>query len=857
MKPLAQNASPRLPFALTVFALGGLLSASTSYAPAQSYSLTPAWQVLPVNNTNGLPAGNISNSGNTDRGLTYNAASNHVILGTRTGGNGAFAFDAATGTYTNANLSLDMTGVAGGSVLAWDALLASDDGKVFGFNVSQTTFKIYLWTNYSSPPYIAYGPADPSSGTLGSFRVGDIGAIRGSGSSIEILAGTAAAGATTNAFIFRTTNGFDFIPTLINVPGTVSGDFRFGLTFYTNNTFLAKQTGQSMRLIQYPANYGSFTVVTGTVIANVSFPAGNDPAIITYEPNSKLLAGIVGTGSAVAPKVVLFNLANVSSPVPVSTNTFNAANANGNATGAIAFGGAGKTNDVFSLWTNDGILASLINFTPAVTPPSVGPVAGATVYTNIGSYTLTASASGSLPLSYQWYYSANSGGPFAAIGLATNGSIIITPTTVSTGGYYRVIVTNLAGAATSAPPALLTVLSPITSTNVSVLWRAVVGSQPFLLSSDYGTRGIAYSAYSNVVLVASHSASSNGIYLMDGNTGSLVGAMNAAGLDPNGTFGVDQVGVADDGVVYACNLAASGQKLDIYSWSSADPAAFPNQAYGPDGPDNPGNGSLGRWGDTMAVRGAGTGTQIIMGSYLTGTNVALFTTSDGVTFTPMIINITDVPAGFAGLGIAFGSGNTFYAKTAGSSPQGNLRLCSFDTNTLTGATLLSYTAGSHVPTSMTGIGADVTNKILAATVVGDIPHDLQLLQLSGNANPPALFNQSFYPSFNANVQFNAAVAIGGGRAYSVDANNGIIALSYTVPVLPPAPTITDVSHAGTSTTVTWTTFNGRNYQLQSRDSLTSGAWANVGSPVVGSGPTASATDTSATPTSRFYRVSAY
>src|SRR5258706_15216045 len=80
---------------------------------AQSYSLSPIWQVSPANNTNGLPTADISNSGNTDRGLAYNAASNHVIMGTRTGGNGAFAFDAATGTYTNANLSLNMTGVSG------------------------------------------------------------------------------------------------------------------------------------------------------------------------------------------------------------------------------------------------------------------------------------------------------------------------------------------------------------------------------------------------------------------------------------------------------------------------------------------------------------------------------------------------------------------------------------------------------------------------------------------------------------------------------------------------------------------------------------------------------------------------
>src|SRR5204863_8710204 len=119
------------------------------------------------------------------------------------------------------------------------------------------------------------------------------------------------------------------------------------------------------------------------------------------------------------------------------------------------------------------------------------------------------------------------------------------------------------------------------------------------------------------------------------------------------------------------------------------------------------------------------------------------------------------------------------------------------------------------------------------------------------------FNQTFYPSFNANVQFNAAVSIGGGRAYSVDANNGIIALSYTTPVLPTVPAITSVSHSGNSSSVVWTTFNGRNYQLKRSDSLLSGPWVNVGSAIVGSSATATNVDSSATSNTRFYRVSAY
>lgn len=182
-------------------------------AAAQSYSLTSAWTVAAAANTNGLPETNIGTA-NLDRGLAYNAASNHVILASRSGGNGAHVFDATTGLYLT---SLDMTGVSGGSIFSWNLVAAGDDGVVYGFNMSQTTFKIYLWTNYFSPPYVAlFG--DPSSGLLSSFRAGDAVAVRGTGTNTQILVGTAVSGARTNAFLFSTTNGFDFTSTLINIP---------------------------------------------------------------------------------------------------------------------------------------------------------------------------------------------------------------------------------------------------------------------------------------------------------------------------------------------------------------------------------------------------------------------------------------------------------------------------------------------------------------------------------------------------------------------------------------------------------------------------------------------------------------
>jgi hypothetical protein len=79
-------------------------------------------------------------------------------------------------------------------------------------------------------------------------------------------------------------------------------------------------------------------------------------------------------------------------------------------------------------------------------------------------------------------------------------------------------------------------------------------------------------------------------------------------------------------------------------------------------------------------------------------------------------------------------------------------------------------------------------------------------------------------------------------------------LSYGTPDAP-APTITAISYQpGTGPTLTWTTFNGRTYQVQYRASLTSGAWGNIGLPIPGNGPTASYTDSASSGGSGFYRV---
>src|ERR1019366_9888627 len=181
---------------------------------------------------------------------------------------------------------------------------------------------------------------------------------------------------------------------------------------------------------------------------------------------------------------------------------------------------------------------------------------------------------------------------------------------------------------------------------------------------------------------------------------------------------LDQIGVADDGVVYGANLSLDGTGFAISSWSSVSAGASLNSAWGGTAGADPTGGTGDRCGDTMAVRGAGASTEILIGSY-GGTHVVIFTTTDGLNFSANPIAVTNVPAGFSGQGIAFGAGDTFWAK----SPGYNLRQVSFERVTWTGSPVQVFTIGTQVPSAFDGIGVDTTINILGGVNFSDTPND--------------------------------------------------------------------------------------------------------------------------------------
>jgi len=777
------------------------------------------------------------------------------------------------------NGAVNNTGLISGPNFTLNKIGTANDGILYGASLTTSIgaglYNVYQWTNLSSPPFVAYESAggDALVNNLSGKRIGDTWAIAGGGTNTMILAGIG----TINDFVLlSTTNGSSFTPTVLAVSAglpTPGSGVQFGISFFTNNTFIVNPDASggngSLYLVQFPANFASLSSpVTATVLATNSGVAG-DWLDLSYNATKGLLAA---HGNSTTP-ITLYslpanNFAGLASLGTTNLSFSTSATINGNETGDIALGGAGLSNAIYTLDTSAGVQATAILYSSGATPPTLTTLpVGGSVYTNVGSFSFSVVATGTLPLLYQWQYNTVSNQATAVnIPGATNASYTLSPLYATNSGWYDVVVDN-AGGVTSSIPVLLTVTAPVSSLYVSQLWSVAPGTAgyPYLDSTSYDTRGLAYDTNTMSVLVADKGADL-GIYVLDANTGTNKFTLNTTGVGVSGDqFPLDQVGVADDGVAYACNLFDTGSSPDgfaVFAWPSVSANAAPRFAYPPGGPGGDPSGSEGedRWGDTMAVRGAGTNTQILLGTYAgflggPATNAALLTTSDGVNFSSTLLSVTNIamPAGFCSLGIAFGASNTFWAK----SPGFDLRQIAFDPvsgNCSLLQDIPTVANGTAAFSSMSAICLDVANNLLAGITFNDVPNDLSLFVLGASTNTaPYMFDQTFFPSNNGNSQNNGATAVKYPRIYSLDVNNGIVALTYSIPLVPFS--VTSVSDTKAGVVLQWQSVSNHTYQVQFTSSL-AGSWSNLGSPVVANSATTIYDDssTNASRTSGYYRV---
>jgi hypothetical protein len=324
-----------------------------------------------------------------------------------------------------------------------------------------------------------------------------------------------------------------------------------------------------------------------------------------------------------------------------------------------------------------------------------------------------------------------------------------------------------------------------TSIQFTNIWNIAAGTRTYVSAAAGNERGISVNPVTTNVILASRSgtAPSNPyVPVLNGETGAEIGHLDVTGIS-GGTFVINKILFAADGVVYAANLrAVSGSGfLKVYRWSSETDTAAPVNVFNAD----LGDGATLRWGDSMAVRGGGTNTQIMV-SGSANTKAVLFQTSDGTNFTPTVITLTG--AGAWQKGLSFGSGNSMYAKLSADS---TVKLYSFNTNTATSSLTSTY---SGYDSTMVALHVDLARNLLAGPLTANLApqanHVFRIYDFTVPGTPTLLLSTNFPAPNAADSNLAGEADIEGDKIVSISAQNGIVAykLYYVTNAIPPTIT---------------------------------------------------------------------
>jgi len=461
-------------------------------------------------------------------------------------------------------------------------------------------------------------------------------------------------------------------------------------------------------------------------------------------------------------------------------------------------------------------------------PSNVSVYEGATISISNVKY------GGVPPLTYQWYHNA------APITGATNATLTLANASTNDAGNYSVSVANNI-ATNSSSNAVVTVVPLYDTTQMTNLWNLLPGSRFYLTTTDGGERGLAYNAVTTNLLIVTH-VPTNNVVVLDPATGAERYFMNIENV-PLTAAGINMIGIGSNGMVYACgataNAGSPSTPLNIIWWANDDASTLPGgfAFNGDPGVPDTGVGAVNlRWGDNFAVRGGGATAELLCAPG-SGTNVCLFTTADGMNFTPHIITITnEVPSGFAQHGIAFGPGtNTCWGKTLNQA----LYLVEFDLTTGTGAVIFSAT--NVPPGSFRFISTDPENKWMAGImrVASGLSENVRLYDMTDFTNAFVLADQELYTTNVTSGFLNGAgsgsTAFGGNYLFALNSNNGLKAFLINTNVALAPFSLTSSTTTGPALILTWPSVAGHSYQVQSASALTNGAWSDLGAAIPGTG----------------------
>jgi hypothetical protein len=811
-------------FRLPALALG-LASIAGSLA-LQADELIPKWQVAPGDRE-------YVETGNLLRGIAYDPVGKYVAITPRQGSPKVILLDAATGADGSEDPNLgvprtlsfaDANGdtILSGGTFTLNLIGAGTDGALYACNLATSAaqpVRIYRWAkaDVAEPVSLAYGGTAATdlglvAGTPNDVRFGDAFAVRGAGTSTELLLSSRTG---KYLLVFRTTDGVNFTPTAYTTD-LASGTAGLGLAWGPGNTVFTDINTSNLRRLELVE--ATKTARTLTTYATGIVPLSS--ANIATDAAAKRLAAV----DIAAHNVRVYDISDPAAPVQIgSPLPFPAANGNGNGTGAAAF----SDDTLFALETNNGLLAALIQI--QLTAPSVATQpTGGSPYVGT-SFSLSVGAQGSAPLSYQWLRDD------APVAGATQSSLNLTSLTTNQSGAYAVIISNGAGSITSNP-ANLFVREPFTTSVLTSAWRILAGERD-TLNTDSTQRGLAFNPVSGNLLYVSRSGG-NFVVVLDPATGAEKHRLTTTDGDginvvAGGTLPANMIGVAEDGAVYLSNLnlpvAGSGAILRVYRWESDAPDAGPTVIEVAELPADV------RFGDTFAVRGRGDSTELLYGSR-SANSFAVVNVTGGTTATTKVYTADGVANGAFGLGVAFGPGNSVFGTASGSP----IVHVAFDPASGSATLARTYGAGL-IPTSVAHLAFDATRNLLVGTAL-ETPDNVLLYSLA-DIETPVLLDQELFPVDNPNVNGTGALAFGGNRVFALDSNQGVFA--YTLDLSTKVRTTVAATLNGANIVIT--VADPGTYDIESGSTL--GTWTKVGTATTAQPFTAPASSAAA-----FYRA---
>ncbi|PWU15659.1 MAG: hypothetical protein C5B50_15130 [Verrucomicrobia bacterium] len=870
-------------------------SIGTSPRESVGIIVTAPGGVVPNTSTSIIQPGDLdprttgSTNGYNMRGITWDPVSGKVILVDAHGGQagslgGANANQSIITNFANIYVMdpnsgqiagvLATNGMGGGSYCQVVVGVA-DDGAVFVCNqttASTTTgFKLYRWwsaTDYATAPNLCY-----SNIIAPNSRLGQTMDVRGSGPNTQIIIGTAnSVGNGTNCFLFTTADGTNFNLKPLSFTGVNTAIFNDGIAFGPGNTVFAKQVGGPLAYLWFDPNGTNGGLISSFSASSIS---GTDPlqnlAGITVDVSNHLLAGVEeigGVANGGRGKAWLYHLYDPTNHAPaiLSSRTYLPNYAKATATMGYLKFAATSPERLYVNVVNNGMLASKVDSVALAAPLFQLPpdfVGGQPRNTDlpasnraaVGATAHFEAFATADVTNYQWY--SNN----VPISGATTYFLDLTNVQLSySGSIYKVIAYNAAGSKESAH-CTLTVVTASAFFHPSLLWQKQANTTALSDPANYITsnggagtpneRCIAYNALSNQLLVvrglAPGSFANMNIFVVNPDTGATLYKLNKTGMTNSATLNLAGIGVADDGAVYATSVA-SDKSYKIYRWADTGSNTVPVAIFGTNsscpywqtGTANPGaynpiqdltGDQQFRFGDDLAVKGAGLNTQIIVDSQNNTTYAAILTPADNTMTnwnqTGFVLQNTAGSYGFQAYGTSIGRSvqlgpimfnsqynanlPTFWQKRNNNPPGAPMSVMAYEGG---GGVAALQVANFSQPLFTNGAVGINFSLNLAASVAFSLP-------LNSNVNPPdqlsfydltdpsqaVLLSQQNLPVSTAGstprmannnavaqVVFGLNPATGSNYVFVIDGNNGVATYYLSGGVTPPPQFLTQPSH---------------------------------------------------------------